>query len=94
MTESEDILVPWKMPTPSEISKTAILVVTRDILPPIQKDISILHEEMEELKRVNALLIERLTMAMDKITDLEEKQSGYSEPPYRTHWEWLWTTKK
>lgn len=47
------------MPTPSEIAKTAVLVVTRDILPPI----------VDELKKENTELKERVK----KLEELVEK---------------------
>lgn len=59
-----------------------------------QKQISELKEEVEELKRVNALLIERLTEAMDRIWNLETKDDEYAHALSKTHWDWLWTSPK
>lgn len=47
-----------------------------------------LQQDIIELQRINTLLIERLTSAMDKISTLENNQNdfGYSEE----HWSWKW----
>ena len=54
------------MPTPSEIANTAVLVVTRDVLPPIvdelKKENAELKERIKKLEElVNALILTKTT---------------------------------
>lgn len=57
----------------------------------IESEIKRIQDEMAELRRLNTLLIERLTYAMDKIARLEEKNLAPEQQlPYHSYWDWYW----
>jgi predicted nuclease with TOPRIM domain len=57
----------------------------------MESEIKRIQDEMAELRRLNKLLIERLTYAMDKISRLEEKNLPPEQQlPYHSYWDWYW----
>jgi hypothetical protein len=48
-----------------------------------------LKNELKKQKKLNQLIIERLTSMMDKIAHLEGSDYGIMAP-YLEHWDWKW----